>query len=86
MFEFIRRLFRRPPIDPTELSEDLWDILRHKCPACNHKSHWYGGPQGGSCVNIFCGHCGQGYNVAPDIGVAQMIHRDVRYIDPPEDP
>jgi hypothetical protein len=31
-------------------------------------------------TNIFCERCGQGYNVTTVIEIAEVIHRDARYV------
>jgi hypothetical protein len=62
---------------------ELFAELRIHCPECKHKPPiWYEGPRGGINVNIFCGNCGQGYNVAEMVGVAEKIHKDEKYIHP----
>jgi transcription elongation factor Elf1 len=72
----------RGAVETTEPREEsLYDELRTHCPECKSESHvWYEGPSGGMSTNIFCGKCGQGYNVAPVMGWAEKIHRDERYI------
>jgi hypothetical protein len=61
-------------------NSQLYDALKDHCPDCNGKAHWMRGPEGGACVNVFCGHCGQGFNITPIIGIAERIHKDTRYI------
>jgi hypothetical protein len=38
------------------------------------------GPKGGMSVNVFCGRCGQGYNITPVVEIAEIIHVDKRYV------
>jgi hypothetical protein len=51
------------------------------CVACGHHPiRLYEGPRGGMSINVFCGDCGQGYNIAPELRWAELIHKDERYI------
>lgn len=59
----------------------LYRAIQSECPSCHLKPPRYlEGPSGGMSTNIFCGRCGQGYNVTPMIEIAEVIHKDVRYI------
>jgi hypothetical protein len=61
----------------------LWDkiVAAGGCVECKtYPKKFYEGPSGGICTNIFCAHCGQGYNVAPTVQWAERIHKDVRYM------
>jgi hypothetical protein len=57
-----------------EMSEELFAQLTKACPDCNGPPNYEDGPRGGLAVNIFCLTCGQGYNVAPLMRLAQRIH------------
>lgn len=62
---------------------DLWDKMVQKggCVECDiAPACFYEGPAGGINLNIFCGNCGQGYNIAPILGWAEKIHKDEKYI------
>lgn len=63
--------------------EQLWkDMIQVGCVECRRKPiKFFEGPTGGMCVNIFCGHCGQGYNITPVAGWAEKIHKDEKYIE-----
>jgi hypothetical protein len=61
----------------------LYIKMRKKCPACGFRPPTYlKGPSGGLSINVFCGSCGQGYNITPMIEIAEEIHKDTRYILP----
>jgi hypothetical protein len=68
--------------DDTE-AQQLYDrMLRVGCVECRRQPpKFFEGPSGGLCTNIFCGWCGQGYNVTPMVGWAQKIRKDDRYIE-----
>lgn len=55
-------------------------IAKGECPDCRSKKGFYKGPSGGMSTNVFCGNCGQGFNITPMIGTAEWIHKDERYI------
>jgi ribosomal protein S27AE len=57
-----------------EMSEELFAQLTKACPDCGGPPDYADGPHGGLSVNIFCHRCGQGYNVAPLMRLAQRIH------------
>jgi hypothetical protein len=38
-------------------------LQRDQCPDCNELG-FVDGPRGGAGINIFCAHCGNGFNVA----------------------
>lgn len=61
-------------------SERLYNHLWSRCEDCGGKANWFEGPSGGLSTNIFCGHCGQGYNVTPIAQRAEKIHKDTHYI------
>ena len=77
---FLSRLFRRAENNNRAPNELLYEAMMEKCPDCGNPAEYYEGPSGGMNVNIFCGHCGQGYNIAPAINWAEKIHRDEKYI------
>jgi hypothetical protein len=59
----------------------LYEALQSQCPSCKARPPRYiEGPSGGMSTNIFCERCGQGYNITPMVGIAEMIHKDARYI------
>jgi hypothetical protein len=63
--------------------ERLWNqLLRAKgCVKCDTLPKYFAeGPSGGMCTNVFCTHCGQGYNLTPIAHWAELIHRDERYV------
>jgi hypothetical protein len=63
--------------------QELWDkiVAAGGCVECKtYPKAFHEGPSGGICTNIFCAHCGQGYNVAPTVHWAERIHKDVRYM------
>lgn len=71
--------------DTTPLSpaETLWNdmIKAGGCVKCTTKPKGFmEGPSGGMCTNVFCEHCGQGYNLTPVAQWAELIHVDKRYI------
>jgi hypothetical protein len=81
MFDWITKLFRGPTIiDEKEMTEALFTKIQRGCPSCHCPPNWREGPHGGICTNIYCGDCGEGYNIAPIVGVAQKIGKDERYI------
>jgi hypothetical protein len=60
----------------------LYLAMMKRCPECKRGPvKYFEGPHGGACVNIFCGYCGQGYNITPMVEVAEKIHRDEKYIE-----
>jgi hypothetical protein len=83
MIEWLKKLFR-PRVRPEDVPEIiLFKIMQGECPKCGLNPPMYmHGPEGGMNVNVFCGCCGQGYNVAPAISWAQEIHNDPKYILP----
>ena len=67
---------------PLSDDERLWNKLIEAggCEACAVlPKRFMEGPSGGINVNVFCAHCGQGYNLAPAAQWAQKIHVDRRY-------
>lgn len=69
--------------DPLSDGEKLWNRLVSAggCVECSTKPKGFiEGPSGGLCTNVFCSHCGQGYNLTPLVHTAEKIHRDPRYI------
>lgn len=74
--------------------QHVWDTVEGKlyqylatkgCPDCRKGSLFFEGPSGGVCVNIFCGYCGQGYNISPIVGIAERIRKDEQYIETPQE-
>jgi hypothetical protein len=68
-----------PPMD----EERLWNQMLKAggCVDCKTKpKSFIEGPSGGMSTNVFCPHCGQGYNLTPIAQWAQRIHKDERYI------
>jgi hypothetical protein len=55
-------------------------IRDHGCDCGHMPTEFMEGPHGGLCVNIFCSHCGQGYNVTPVAEWAERIHVDKTYV------
>jgi hypothetical protein len=50
------------------------------CPSCGLKPPmWVRGPSGTGCTNVFCGRCGEGWNVTPMIEIADKIQQDDNY-------
>lgn len=91
MLSYIRRLisswFGQSPALEGEIidseEEMLWQqlVANGGCVDCTAKPKLLcEGPAGGMCVNVFCGHCGQGYNLTPVAHFAQRIHKDLRYL------
>jgi hypothetical protein len=69
--------------EPLSDRERLWNqLLRAKgCVKCDTLPKYFAeGPSGGMCTNVFCTHCGQGYNLTPIAHWAELIHRDERYV------
>jgi hypothetical protein len=86
IIKMILNWFRPQPEEPKTAHEQLYNTLQDCCPECQHSpAYFYTGPTGGASVNIFCGFCGQGYNIAPIIGWAERIHKDTTYIHRLED-
>lgn len=68
--------------EPLSPAEKLWnDLLRAGgCVKCTKlPKGFYEGPSGGMCTNVFCAHCGQGYNLTPVAQWAELIHVDKKY-------
>jgi hypothetical protein len=64
-----------------DLSEETWNKMLKGCVKCKmHPISLVEGPTGGLCINVFCSNCGQGYNIAPMMEMAQLIHCDEKYI------
>lgn len=71
----------RRPAPPAPIPQSLsYRALMQRCAECNKKAFWFQGPQGGMSLNIFCGHCGQGYNVSPPLEYVEKISKDAKYI------
>jgi hypothetical protein len=49
--------------DGPERDRIIYALQRDQCPDCDHFG-MRGGPRGGAGQNIFCNHCGAGFNVA----------------------
>jgi hypothetical protein len=61
----------------------LYAAMMRKCPSCGlNPPEYMKGPSGGMSTNIFCGKCGEGYNITPIIQSAEKIGKQVRYILP----
>jgi hypothetical protein len=59
----------------------LYLAMMRRCPSCELRPPRYlEGPSGGLSTNVFCERCGQGYNITPAVGIAELIHRDTRYV------
>jgi hypothetical protein len=88
MFDWLKKLFRPPLPKGEQYVEDtpqgkLYASLWKRCPDCGVKPPiWVEGPGGGACTNIYCGKCGEGYNVAPIVQFAEKIGQSDRYILP----
>jgi hypothetical protein len=57
---------------------DLWgQLMENGCIECHQSPPTFieEGPIGGIFINIFCSHCGQGYNISPLADYAEKIHR-----------
>jgi hypothetical protein len=68
---------------PLDEEERLWNAMLKAggCTSCTVKPKGFiEGPSAGLCQNVFCPHCGQGYNLTPLVHRAELIHRDARYI------
>jgi hypothetical protein len=52
-------------INPEHPDHDriIASLQRDQCPDCNEHG-FVDGPRGGAGINIFCAHCGSGFNVA----------------------
>lgn len=71
----------RRPAPPASIPQPLsYRALMKRCAECNGKAFWMQGPTGGMSINIFCGHCGQGYNVSPPLEHVEKISKNIRYI------
>lgn len=69
-------------VDQTPDGKLYEDLMENGCVECHRLPiKFFEGPSGGMSTNIFCGYCGQGYNVTPIIGIAQKIKKDDRYIE-----
>lgn len=69
--------------NPLRDSERLWNQLvsAKGCVKCDKKPKGFiEGPSGGVCTNVFCSQCGQGYNLTPVAQIAELIHKDEKYI------
>jgi hypothetical protein len=72
---------------PPSPSELLWNqmIEAGGCVDCRTMPKGLNeGPSGGMCTNVFCCHCGQGYNITPIAGWAERIHKDMKYANVPK--
>jgi hypothetical protein len=61
----------------------LYLAMRERCPACQlYPPTWIEGSRSGvgMSVDLFCASCGQGYNVAPHVEIAEVIHVDKSYV------
>ncbi len=68
---------------PLSDGERLWNELMRAggCIKCDrHPKVFREGPSGGLSTNVFCGHCGQGYNLTPMVHTAELIRKDERYV------
>lgn len=77
--------FKEAP--PLSDGERLWNQLIDAggCIKCTKlPKGFFEGPSGGICTNVFCSQCGQGYNLTPMIHIAELIHKDERYIEKKE--
>lgn len=71
-------------VDETD-SGKLYLELWKRCPTCHTKPPVYmAGPSGGANQNIFCSYCGQGYNICEMVEIAEVIHKDEKYIQKQE--
>lgn len=79
LFKWLQRRVTSKPHEPAPV--DNWASLLAKiCPACKHHPVvLYEGPSGGMSTNVFCGNCGQGYNMTPMLNSAEEIGVDMRY-------
>jgi hypothetical protein len=69
---------------PLSPDERLWNAMIDAggCVECAAKPKFLvEGPSGGMSQNVFCAHCGQGYNLIPVGHWAQKIHVDKGYCD-----
>jgi hypothetical protein len=79
-----RRIWRRLTATPPEVTlvEDtpqgkLYLAMSDHCPSCHLKPPaWKAGPSGGMSINVFCGGCGQGYNITPATRKSSTSTRD----------
>lgn len=85
IFEWLKFWKTSAPQSKVRESETLYYELRYHCPECGVEPDYYEGPCGGMNINIFCGHCGQGYNVCEIAEWAERIHKDKRYIRKQDD-
>jgi hypothetical protein len=72
--------------EESQLSENevLWNALvdNDGCLVCTKTPKGFvEGPSGGMSTNVFCSHCGQGYNITPVAHWAELIHVDKRYTE-----
>lgn len=68
--------------EPLSEGETLWNAMIDAggCLVCNAQPKGFvEGPSGGISTNVFCSHCGQGYNITPLVHTAELIHVDKRY-------
>lgn len=65
--------------DIRDLTEDeaYW-LRKGACPCCLSRSHWRGGPTGGSSQNVYCDNCGAGFNVMPHPFISEMIQQPTK--------
>lgn len=85
-FPGINDMGKREAFPPKD-EERLWNqmIDAGGCVDCNAKPKFLAeGPSGGVSTNVFCAHCGQGYNLTPIAHWAERIHRDESYIRRPQ--
>lgn len=54
----------------------LYIEMKKWCPDCHHCPQYYQGPSGGISTNVFCGNCGQGYNITPMVETAERIGKN----------
>jgi hypothetical protein len=65
-----------------DLSKEFFQKLANDgCTYCGC-TKFAEGPSGGMSTNFYCIKCGHGFNVSPDLGLAQDLEFvDERYID-----
>lgn len=84
MWNWLYRWFGIEKPEPCEVEDGtLFHQAMKECPGCALRPpEYYEGPAGGMMTNIFCGRCGDGLNVSPQLEYAEKIGNNPRYIQP----
>lgn len=85
MFDWLRRKAQKaaratPVIKSLMPEQTLWQKMCSGCPDCGQSPiALLEGPSGGMSTNVFCSNCGHGYNITPQLQMAEDIGVNLRY-------